>query len=54
MDLCRQLALKINLVKQDFVFLGYHYDLASGMVRPLLRRVADIRAVIDEVLSNGP
>ncbi len=60
LDLCRQLALKVNLVKselipaQDFVFLGYHYDLASGMVRPPLRRVEDIRAVIDEVLSSHP
>ncbi len=36
LDLCRQLALRVNLVKseltptQDFVFLGYHYQLSSG------------------------
>ncbi len=59
LDLCRQLELKVNLVKseltptQDFVFLGYHYKLASGMVYPPSRRMEDLRAVIGETLSNS-
>ncbi len=59
MDLCRQLELKVNLVKSEltptlaFVFLGYHYKLASGRVYPPSRRVEDLGAVIGEVISNS-
>ncbi len=57
LELCRQLELKVYLVKSEFtpthefVFLVYHYKLACGMVCPPSRRVEDLRAVIGETLS---